>query len=149
MATINSQRFCKGEIFCYLNPFDSSLPVCAKDEAGKFVRLHETFQNWLDGGYELFHKIPGDQLYFGFVCEYEPELPTTHPNFKQSESSPHAFFGILFVGTRFHMIRLEDNNPHLWKVINFEQELIQNSKGAITTLSTIKKLFKPLQEAQE
>jgi hypothetical protein len=33
------------------------------------------------------------------------------------------------------MIRIEDNDPHLWKVIDPEQELIQNCKGDITTPS--------------
>jgi len=135
MTVVVPPRFRNGEAFCYLNPFDSSLPVCAKDEAGRFIRLHENRRNWLAHGHELFHKIPGKKPCFGFVCEYDPMCLVAHAGSEWSESEQHAFFGILFVDSHPHMIRIEDNNPHLWKVIDPEQELIQNYKGDTMALS--------------
>lgn len=136
MTVVVPQRFRNGEVFCYLNPFDSSLPVCAKDKTGRFVRLHENLGNCLTQGRELFHKIPKQTLCYGFVCEYDPMCFLVHIDSEwRSESEEHAFFGILFVNSRPHMVRIEDNNPYLWKVIDPEQELIQNCKGNTTTLS--------------
>jgi hypothetical protein len=135
MTVVMPQRFRKGEVFCYVSSFDSALPVCAKDETGRFIRLHENPGNWLDQGHELFHKIPKYTLCYGFVCEYDPMCLVVHAGSEWSESEQHAFFGILFVNSHPHMIRIEDNDPHLWKVIDPEQELIQNYKGDIMTPS--------------
>jgi len=126
-------RFQDKEPICFFSPHDLSLPVCGKVD-GKLTRYHLDARNGMSEGKELFCKIPAKTVCFGYVCCYDEASKVIYAGAEWSETVHYSFFAMLFIGQHPQLVRIEDKSEFIFKVLDPETELLQDSTGKEVSL---------------
>jgi hypothetical protein len=130
-------RFRIGEPICIIPEHEMSLPICYKAGKNKFSRYHEDPVHWVEVGKELFCKVPAKKATFGYACAYDDSSTVVHAGAEWNEDEQLSLFAMICVGREPSFIRIEDDNPYLYKIVDEENETLEDRRGKRKTLHAI------------
>ena len=155
MTTAN--RFKEGELVCFYQTEAQSEPLCYLDaETAGFKTYMETNpSNWVLQGRNLWHQLGTFYPVFGCILGYAPLQPTFQlGKFLVPNEVAKLFFALVpnSCGKECFVIRVFDNDAHVYKAVDEEQELWENPQGKqiriLTTVSGVVTVL-PVQASHE
>lgn len=102
---------------CLLTDRESSLPVCYQEDS-RFYLCHRNPDRWKH--INMFCKVPIKEPVFGYVCGYDtPEL-LVHAGAEFNEQVDNYLFAMLIVRKEPYLIRVNELDQMLYRVIDLD-----------------------------